>query len=93
MSGTTANTYSGTTTVNAGEIDLNKTAGVTAIPGNLVVGDGTGAEVVKNLTADQIADTSAVTINVGSTLNLNNNNDAINTLTMTDGSARPAPAS
>ena len=34
---------------NAGELDLSKTAGVTAVPGNLVVGDGTGADVVKKV--------------------------------------------
>src|SRR5439155_854831 len=49
---TTANTYSGLTTVNSGEIDLNKTAGTLAIGGNLTIGDGLGganSDIVKLL--------------------------------------------
>lgn len=65
-SGTTANTYTGMTTVNAGELDLNKTAGIVAIAGGLTVGDGAGgpnSDIVKLLANGQIATTTAVLIN------------------------------
>src|SRR5262249_49145035 len=39
-SGTAANTYTGTTTVDRGTLVLSKLAGVTAIAGPLVIGDG-----------------------------------------------------
>ena len=63
FSGTTANTYTGMTTVNAGELDLNKSAGVLAVAGNLTIGDGTGganSDIVKLLANGQIATTAAV---------------------------------
>jgi autotransporter-associated beta strand protein len=83
LSGAAANTYSGVTTVNAGELDLNKTAGVNAIAGDLTIGDGTGTDTVKLLASDQIANTSVVTLtNAGSAvLNLNNQSEVIGSLT------------
>jgi autotransporter-associated beta strand protein len=80
LAGTAANTYSGTTTVNYGELDLNKTAGVNAIAAGLVIGDGTGganADIVKLLASNQIADTSAVTINSSGKFDMNNNSETI----------------
>ncbi len=71
LSGTTANTYTGVTTVNAGTLDLSKTAGVNAISGNLVIGDGTGTDTVRILADNQIADSATVTIRDGGVLNLN----------------------
>lgn len=59
LSGSAANTYSGLTTVNAGVLNLNKTAGLNAVAGNLeVVASGKVAFAASN----QIADTSLVTI-------------------------------
>lgn len=72
LSGTSANTYTGVTTVNGGTLVLAKTAGVTAVAGNLVVGDGTGTDTVRLDANNQIADTSTVTINNGGVFNLNN---------------------
>ncbi|MFN6189359.1 MAG: beta strand repeat-containing protein, partial [Planctomycetia bacterium] len=40
LSGADANTYSGTTTVSAGRLNLNKTAGVNAVAGNLAITGG-----------------------------------------------------
>ena len=81
LSGTTANTYTGDTTVNLGTLNLNKTAGVNAIGGNLVIGDGTGVDTVQLLAADQIPNTASVTINrTSGRLAHTNNNETVGSL-------------
>jgi autotransporter-associated beta strand protein len=89
LSGSGANTYTGTTTVNAGELDLNKTAGVNAIAGNIVIGDGTGTDTLKLLASNQIADTSDMTLSAGGTpvFDLNNFSETIDGLSSTNTSA------
>ena len=87
FSGGSANTLSGTITVNAGELDLNKTAGTNAFAGNLTIGDSVGglnADIVKLLAANQIP---AIIININNSgkLDLNNNSDVIGTLNITGG--------
>jgi autotransporter-associated beta strand protein len=65
-SGALANGYSGATTVNSGTLLLAKTAGVTALSGPLVIGDGAGgpdADVVRLRANSQIQDDTVVTIN------------------------------
>src|SRR6185295_17908860 len=60
LTGTSANTYTGTTTVNDGTLNLNK-SGVVAIPGDFVVGNtssGALSDVVQLFGNDQIAATS-----------------------------------
>ncbi|MHB1079000.1 MAG: autotransporter-associated beta strand repeat-containing protein [Prosthecobacter sp.] len=89
LSGADANTFTGTTSVNAGELDLSKTAGVNAIAGNITIGDGTTGAVLKLINSDQIADTSVITFN-GSGSNagifrLNNKNETIGGLSSTGG--------
>ncbi len=83
MSGA-ANTYTGTTTVNAGELDLNKAADTIAINGNLTIGDGTGgakSDIVKLLADGQIKNTSAVLINgTSGKLDLNGKTQTIGSL-------------
>jgi fibronectin-binding autotransporter adhesin len=83
FSGSAANTYTGTTTVNVGELDLNKTAGVNAIAGNLTIGDGTSTDTVKLLASNQIANTSVVTLTnaASAVFNLNNQSEVIGSLT------------
>jgi fibronectin-binding autotransporter adhesin len=80
--GGSSNTYSGTTTVNAGTLILNKNAGSLAIPGNLVIGDGTGSDIVQLLQSNQIADTSAVTINGNASLDMGSATDTIGSLSV-----------
>ena len=60
LTGGSANTYSGTTTVNDGTLVLAKTAGVNAIAGGLTIGDGTNSDTVNLGASDQIADTVVV---------------------------------
>jgi autotransporter-associated beta strand protein len=84
LAGTSANTYIGTATVNAGTLVLGKAPGLNAtITGNLVVGDGTGTDVVRLNAAEQIANTSAVTLNTGSQLQLRGYDETIGSLTGT----------
>ncbi|WP_294391175.1 autotransporter-associated beta strand repeat-containing protein, partial [Prosthecobacter sp.] len=62
LSGGTANTYTGDTTINAGTLRLNKTAGITAVAGDIVVSTG---GVLQLSTSNQIADDKGVTLNGG----------------------------
>jgi autotransporter-associated beta strand protein len=71
FSGTAANTYTGMTTVNAGELLLNKSAGILAVVGGLTIGDGAGganSDIVRLLAGGQIATTAAVLVNGSSGL-------------------------
>jgi autotransporter-associated beta strand protein len=88
-SGSTANTYSGLTTVNEGELDLNKPAYTQAIkafgPG-LVIGDGTGSDRVVFQNGYQINSmVTPVTINSSGVLNLNGYSDVIGPMTLNSG--------
>ena len=58
LSGATANSFTGTTYVNEGTLVLNKTAGVTAIAGDIVVGDGRGTDILRLNSDEQIANGS-----------------------------------
>ena len=65
LSGTNANTYAGTTTVEGGTLLLNKSPGVPAIPGALFIGDGVGganADVVRLQANSQLSDLATITI-------------------------------
>ena len=65
LAGTTANTYAGTTISADGAFNLNKTAGVNAVGGDLTIGDGNGAAasaVLSQGNDEQIPDSTTVTI-------------------------------
>jgi autotransporter-associated beta strand protein len=98
LSGIFANTYTGTTIVNAGTLRLSKALILigppniisprVAVPGDLVIGSGAsgpiGDIVVLNYD-NQIANTSDVTINGSGELALSGNSDTVASLTMTAG--------
>lgn len=64
---------------------LSKSGGAIAVPGDLVIGDGTSAALVEDSASNQIENGSSVTINDGGTLALNGNSESIGGLTMTGG--------
>ncbi|WAC18563.1 autotransporter-associated beta strand repeat-containing protein [Luteolibacter sp. SL250] len=61
LSGSAANTFTGPTTVTAGSLTLGKTAGVTALTGDILINGGNLSFSADN----QIADTAAVTLTAG----------------------------
>ena len=81
LAGSSANTYTGLTTVSTGELDLNKTAGV-----NAIAGDGNTATndveinggTLKWLADNQVGDMATITLDSGSA-SLNGHTDTIGT--------------
>ncbi len=69
LTGGESNTYTGVTTV-SGSLTLAKTGGAIAIPGALIIGVGAGVQHVGIGFDEQIANGSAVTVNVGGSLGL-----------------------
>lgn len=80
LSGASANTYTGLTTVTVGELDLNKTAGQNAVSGDLSIGDNSGTDTVKLLASNQIADSTAVKLHNSGVVNLNGNNETVGSI-------------
>jgi autotransporter-associated beta strand protein len=80
-----ANTFTGTTALYGGFLDLARTSG-TGLAGDLGVYGGT----VRELFADQISDTSAVTVDLGGSFDLNGQLDTIGTFTAVSGVVQTA---
>lgn len=93
--GSLANTYSGLTRVNAGRLELIKSAGIVALPGNLVVGNtlGGATDTVLWFEDDQIGNNSTVTVEESGMLDLNNNSDTIGLLSVIGGLVFVGPSS
>ena len=65
--------YSGTTTVSGGVLELNNTGGAIAVPGALVIGDDvspSGSSMVQAMSSNQIAATAPVMIHSSGVLDL-----------------------
>jgi autotransporter-associated beta strand protein len=89
LAGTTANTYTGVTRVNAGALELNKPDGVVAVPGDLQIFGGS----VKQLAGGQIAPTANVTVaNAGTLLDLGGHAQTLASLSVTGGSVNVGTA-
>lgn len=86
LSGATANTFSGVTTVNGGSLTLSKTSGIDAIGGSLVV--NAGGVVAYGTTAgqlqDHIPDSATISINGGTFGSGAGNTDAAPTTGVSD---------
>jgi autotransporter-associated beta strand protein len=86
------NTYTGTTRVNRGTLALNCNAINDAFRGPLIISDGTGPAEVRLLLNDEIPNTTAVTVQAGGTLNLNNEDETVGNLTLQGGTVSSGTA-
>lgn len=82
FAGTSANTYTGNTTVSAGLLVLSKTPGTNAIGGGtVIVGDGSGTDILRLGASNQIADSVNVVLS-GGRIEANGQSDTVGTLTL-----------
>ncbi len=92
LNGQNGNSFTGTTMVNGGKLQLGKSVlgfGLTAIPGPLQIGNpaGTsGSEVVQLLADNQITDAGPVTVRYTGVLDLNQHTERLDNLVIENGS-------
>ncbi|WP_221028982.1 autotransporter-associated beta strand repeat-containing protein [Actomonas aquatica] len=79
LDGSGSNSFTGTTTVAGGTLALDM-AGGNALNGDITIGDGSGTDTLRLDSANQIADSSAITLAAGGVLNLNNNNETVGSI-------------
>lgn len=79
------NTYTGTTRVNRGTLELHCVADNDCFRGPLVISDGVGPAVGRLQYGQDMPDSTPVTVNAGGTLDLNNLPETIGSLTLEGG--------
>ena len=91
--GPSDNTYTGTTLVSSGTLQLN-VGGYNAFGGPLIIGDGSGAAAtVRDLQFEEISESVPITINYDGVLDLNNYNETIGpNLTLSGGTIQTGTA-
>jgi autotransporter-associated beta strand protein len=85
LSGNSDNTYTGTTSVDAGLLLLNKVTNVVAVPNDLVIGQDSTPAVVRLLADNQIPGTSVVSVIAAGQLDLSSHQITLGSLTMYGG--------
>lgn len=82
LSGSAANTLSGTYTISRGTLALNKTAGVNAIAGNVIIGGGDNQAILRLDANNQIIDSANIkmTGNYEDRIWLQGHSETVNTL-------------
>lgn len=90
LTGAAANTFTGLTTVNEGTLELAKAAGVNAIGGALLVGDGTNTDTVRLFADGQLPDSAAVTVSRTGVLDLDGFSETIGGLSLESGATSGA---
>lgn len=79
LSGTAANTYTGTSYVDKGRVEMRRTPGVAAIPGEVVIGGQGNNDRLRWGASDQVADSAFVTLlsSFVATVDLNGYTDTV----------------
>ncbi len=94
LQGTAPNTYTGTTTVELGTLALNAADGTIMVPGDVVIGLGTGgpnAAILRLQNNNQIATTSNMTINSDGQYDMNGFGNSIHNLEISQGNVINVP--